>query len=53
MSAPDLARNRRVGDLRIVRQQECLAEDDRERAVSLEWQEETVVAGNGLLGHNA
>ena len=28
MSAPDLARNRRVGDLRIVRQQECLAEDD-------------------------
>ena len=44
LSTVDLARDRRVLDLRVVGQQQRLADDDRERAVALERQEQVALA---------
>ena len=45
-SGPNLADDRRVVDLRVVGEQEGLAQDDRERVVPLERQEDLARAGS-------
>src|SRR5688572_1181764 len=52
---PDLTHNRRIGDLRVLGEQEGFAEYDRKCAVPFEWQEDTGVAraGDALPGNDA
>ncbi len=42
---PDLPHNGGIGDFCIIGQEKCFAQDNRERLVTLEWQEQSAPSG--------